>query len=135
LAMSSLAWSLNILAPRGLESSAGGDTYAPLPRTPPENDGRRGESGPGARPGGVEGSAARHFRARHSPDRLTRLFSLLAPCFSLLSPLFSLLRGRSDLENPQKTFCFQSVGRTAPLRAEQERNREIIRGIREVTGR
>ena len=27
--------------------------------------------------------AARHFRARYSPDWFTRLFSLLAPCFSL----------------------------------------------------
>jgi hypothetical protein len=88
--------------------------------------------------GGVEGSATRHFRARHSPDWFTRLFSLFAPCFSLLSPFFSLFRGDSGLENPPKTVCLQMVGQKAPSRAEQDHNREIIRayqgGNREITG-
>ena len=77
--------------------------------------------------GGVEALAAQHLRARHSPDWLTRLFSLFAPCFSLLSPFFSLFRGDSGLENPLKTVCFQMVGQKWPSRAEQDHNREIIR--------
>ena len=75
------------------------DTHTRLCRgRPPENDGRRGESVP--LPdlnawGGVEGLAARHFRARHSPDCFTPLFVPDPPCFSLLSRFFSLFpRGR-----------------------------------------
>jgi hypothetical protein len=67
-----------------------------------------------------------------------RLIPLFAPCFSLLSLFFSLFRGSSGLENPQKTVCFQLVGQKSPSRAEQEANREIIRGYqggsREITG-
>jgi hypothetical protein len=82
--------------------------------------------------------AARHFRARPSPHCFTRFISLFAPCFSLLSRFFSLFRGRFGLENPLKTFCFQSVGQKAPMRAEQDRNREITGayqgGNRQITG-
>ncbi len=82
---------------------------------------------------------ARHLRARHSPDCFSRHFALLAPCFSLLSPRFSLFRGDSSFENPPKTVWFQMVDQKAPLRAEQDHNREIIRayqgGNREITGR
>jgi hypothetical protein len=77
--------------------------------------------------GSVEALAAQHFRARHSPDCFTRLFSLFAPCFSLLSPFFSLFRHDSGLENPPETACFQRVDQKTPSRAEQEHNREIIR--------
>jgi hypothetical protein len=67
-----------------------------------------------------------------------RLIPLLAPCFSLLSFFFSLFRGSSGLENPPKTVCFQLVGQKSPPRAEQEANREIIRGYqvgnRAITG-
>ena len=88
---------------------------------------------------GVEGLATRHFRARHSPDCFTRLFSLFPSLFSLLSPFFSLFRGDPRLDNPPKTVCFQRIDQKGPLRAEQDHNREIIRayqgGNREVTGR
>ena len=82
----------------------------------------------------LEGLAARHFRARHSPDCCTRLISLLAPCYpphmgcfqstSIISGLCMLLLRLDPRREP--VFCHAALTTASP----QIRSSLFVAGLR-----